>query len=148
MASTIDVPPVLPPTSTSPQIPPQVLPPYLPPLPPLRRRQARLHQRRQRQPRHLLHPPLSRPVSQPSLSLFRPLLAPQALTTSSLAPTVGSSGFFSNTGAVAGTFTVVGLVGAGLFVAFVVLIVKRRRAKKFDQEIAGTYRCIQSCVIP
>jgi len=32
---------------------------------------------------------------------------------------------------------VVGLVGAGLFIAFVVLIVKRRRAKKFDQEIAA-----------
>ncbi|EJF57971.1 hypothetical protein BD309DRAFT_760746 [Dichomitus squalens] len=47
-----------------------------------------------------------------------------------------SKGFFQNTGAVAGVFTVVGLVALVLFIAIVTNAVRRRRAKKLDREIA------------
>ena len=40
--------------------------------------------------------------------------------------------FFSNTGAVAGTFTVVGLVGVAGLVGAGMLIIRRRRASQFD----------------
>ena len=44
--------------------------------------------------------------------------------------------FFHNKGAVAGTFTVVGLVALAIAIAFITNAVRRRRAKKFDREIA------------
>ncbi|KAF8627157.1 hypothetical protein AX17_006373 [Amanita inopinata Kibby_2008] len=65
-------------------------------------------------------------------------------TTSNI-PTLGPSttnvpsssrGFFHNTGAVAGVFTVVGLIVVAILIAFVVNYVRRRRAEKFDREIA------------
>ncbi|KAA1475875.1 hypothetical protein DENSPDRAFT_450997 [Dentipellis sp. KUC8613] len=46
-----------------------------------------------------------------------------------------SGGFFHNKGAVAGVFTVVGLVVAVIAVVLVTSAVRRRRAKKFDKEI-------------
>ncbi|KAH7919804.1 hypothetical protein BV22DRAFT_1040583 [Leucogyrophana mollusca] len=47
-----------------------------------------------------------------------------------------SSSFFSNTGAVAGVFTVVGLVVVAIFIALVTNAVRRRRAKRFDRDVA------------
>ncbi|KAH7905948.1 hypothetical protein BJ138DRAFT_700343 [Hygrophoropsis aurantiaca] len=47
-----------------------------------------------------------------------------------------SSSFFSNTGAVAGTFTVVGLVVVALGIALITNAVRRRRAKRFDRDVA------------
>lgn len=46
-----------------------------------------------------------------------------------------SSGFFHNKGAVAGVFTVVGLIALAVAIALVTNAVRRRRAKKFDREI-------------
>lgn len=51
-----------------------------------------------------------------------------------------SKGFFENKGAVAGVFTVVGLVALVLGIVFVTNAVRRRRARKFDQEIAEAAR--------
>ncbi|KAG5644447.1 hypothetical protein DXG03_008346 [Asterophora parasitica] len=45
-------------------------------------------------------------------------------------------GFFDNTGAVAGVFSVVGLVVVALVIALITNVVRRRRAKRFDREIA------------
>ncbi|KAG1842695.1 hypothetical protein C8R48DRAFT_837907 [Suillus tomentosus] len=47
-----------------------------------------------------------------------------------------SNSFFSNTGAVAGVFTVVGLIVIAIFIAIVTNAVRRRRAKKFDRDVA------------
>lgn len=47
-----------------------------------------------------------------------------------------SNSFFSNTGAVAGVFTVVGLVAIVIFIALVTNAVRRRRARKFDRDVA------------
>lgn len=44
--------------------------------------------------------------------------------------------FFQNTGAVAGVFSVVGLVVLVIFIALVTNAVRRRRAKKFDRDVA------------
>ena len=41
--------------------------------------------------------------------------------------------FFSNKGAVAGVFTVVGLVALALIIALATNVIRRRRAKKFDE---------------
>ncbi|KAI0046845.1 hypothetical protein FA95DRAFT_1679505 [Auriscalpium vulgare] len=46
-----------------------------------------------------------------------------------------SSGFFHNTGAVAGVFTVVGLIALVLAVILGTNVIRRRRARKFDKEI-------------
>ncbi|KAG6915088.1 hypothetical protein DXG01_013535, partial [Tephrocybe rancida] len=43
--------------------------------------------------------------------------------------------FFQNTGAVAGVFTVVGLIALGLLIALIINIIRRRRAKRFDREV-------------
>ncbi|KAH9483424.1 hypothetical protein JR316_0002891 [Psilocybe cubensis] len=43
--------------------------------------------------------------------------------------------FFDNTGAVAGTFSVVGLVVLALLIACITSAVRRRRARKFDREL-------------
>ena len=45
--------------------------------------------------------------------------------------------FFDNKGAVAGVFTVVGLVGLVIFIAIATNVVRRRRAKRFDDEVAA-----------
>lgn len=50
--------------------------------------------------------------------------------------TTSSKSFFSNTGAVAGVFTVVGLVAVAIFIALVTNAVRRRRAQKFDRDVA------------
>ncbi|KAI0648594.1 hypothetical protein C8Q79DRAFT_1008895 [Trametes meyenii] len=47
-----------------------------------------------------------------------------------------SKGFFQNTGAVAGVFTVVGLAVVVIAVAIVTNAIRKRRAKKLDREIA------------
>jgi hypothetical protein len=47
-----------------------------------------------------------------------------------------SKGFFQNTGAVAGTFTVVGLVGLAILIFIVTAVIRRRRADKFDKDAA------------
>ncbi|KAF9235295.1 hypothetical protein BU15DRAFT_78128 [Melanogaster broomeanus] len=47
-----------------------------------------------------------------------------------------SNSFFSNTGAVAGVFTVVGLIVVALVVALVTNAIRRRRAQKFDRDVA------------
>ena len=47
-----------------------------------------------------------------------------------------SKGFFQNTGAVAGTFTVVGLVGVAILIFIVTAVIRRRRADKFDKDVA------------
>lgn len=44
--------------------------------------------------------------------------------------------FFQNTGAVAGTFTAVGLIALVLLFVLVTAAIRRRRAKQFDREIA------------
>lgn len=46
-----------------------------------------------------------------------------------------SKGFFHNKGAVAGVFTVVGIIALAIGIALVTNAVRRRRAKKFDREI-------------
>ena len=48
----------------------------------------------------------------------------------------GSKGFFDNTGAVAGTFSVVGLVGLGILIFVITTVIRRRRAEKFDEDVA------------
>lgn len=47
-----------------------------------------------------------------------------------------TKGFFGNTGAVAGTFSVVGLVGLGILIFVVTSVIRRRRADKFDKDVA------------
>ncbi|KAF5311440.1 hypothetical protein D9611_011542 [Ephemerocybe angulata] len=48
--------------------------------------------------------------------------------------------FFQKTGAVAGTFTAVGVVGLIILIVLISTGIRRRRAKKFDQEIAEAAR--------
>ena len=50
--------------------------------------------------------------------------------------TNGSKGFFENTGAVAGIFSVVGLVGLAILIFIVTAVIRRRRADKFDKDAA------------
>lgn len=47
-----------------------------------------------------------------------------------------SKGFFQNTGAVAGTFTVVGLVGLAILIFIITTVIRRRRADRFDKDVA------------
>lgn len=47
-----------------------------------------------------------------------------------------SKGFFQNTGAVAGTFTVVGLVGLAILIFIITAVIRRRRADRFDKDAA------------
>jgi hypothetical protein len=47
-----------------------------------------------------------------------------------------SKGFFDNTGAVAGTFSVVGLVGLGILIFIITAVIRRRRAERFDKDVA------------
>lgn len=62
---------------------------------------------------------------------------PASSTASSSNNTATSSNsFFSNTGAVAGVFTVVGLIVVAIFIALLTNAVRRRRAKKFDRDVA------------
>ncbi|EJD53995.1 hypothetical protein AURDEDRAFT_148747 [Auricularia subglabra TFB-10046 SS5] len=49
---------------------------------------------------------------------------------------IAPKGFFANKGAVTGTFTVVGVIVAALALAFIMMAVRRRRAKQLDQEVA------------
>ncbi|KAJ3504084.1 hypothetical protein NMY22_g18041 [Coprinellus aureogranulatus] len=48
--------------------------------------------------------------------------------------------FFQNTGAVAGTFSAVGVIGLIIIIIIATTTIRRRRAKKFDQEIAEAAR--------
>ncbi|KAH6907023.1 hypothetical protein BKA70DRAFT_1428534 [Coprinopsis sp. MPI-PUGE-AT-0042] len=52
----------------------------------------------------------------------------------------GGKSFFQNTGAVAGVFSVVGLIVLALIIAFIVNGIRRRKAKKFDREIEAAAR--------
>jgi len=60
----------------------------------------------------------------------------------SFAPTATASGsgsgggFFQNTAAVAGVFTIAGLAGLALIVALVTNSIRRQRARRFDREVA------------
>ncbi|KAF5317994.1 hypothetical protein D9619_012059 [Psilocybe cf. subviscida] len=45
--------------------------------------------------------------------------------------------FFDNTGAVAGVFSVVGLIGLAIIIALIANTIRRRRARKFDKELAA-----------
>ncbi|KAF8162612.1 hypothetical protein B0H34DRAFT_286215 [Crassisporium funariophilum] len=45
--------------------------------------------------------------------------------------------FFQNTGAVAGVFSVVGLIALAVIIAFITNTIRRRRARKFDKELAA-----------
>ncbi len=47
------------------------------------------------------------------------------------------SRFFKNTAAVAGVFTVVGLIGLVLVIALGTNAIRRRRAKRFDADVAA-----------
>ena len=47
-----------------------------------------------------------------------------------------NKGFFDNTGAVAGTFSVVGLVGLGILIFIVTAVIRRRREERFDKDVA------------
>ena len=58
---------------------------------------------------------------------------------SSTTPVFGNS-FFDNKGAVAGVFSVVGLIVLALLFALFFTILRRRRAKKFDREIEAAAR--------
>lgn len=44
--------------------------------------------------------------------------------------------FFQNTGAVAGTFTVVGLIGLAILIFIITAVIRRRRADRFDKDVA------------
>ncbi|KAF8340704.1 uncharacterized protein EI90DRAFT_2101510 [Cantharellus anzutake] len=83
------------------------------------------------------------PTSTRSVSTVTIVVPPSGSTTtaatltSTQTSTHVSSGFFSNTGAVAGVFTGVGLVGLGLIVGFIVLMIKKKRARELDKEIAA-----------
>ncbi|OJA21232.1 hypothetical protein AZE42_07990 [Rhizopogon vesiculosus] len=57
-------------------------------------------------------------------------------STATSTPAATSNSFFQNTGAVAGVFTVVGLVVLVVFIALVTNAVRRRRAQKFDRDVA------------
>ncbi|EAU80769.1 hypothetical protein CC1G_04879 [Coprinopsis cinerea okayama7 len=57
-----------------------------------------------------------------------------------LEPSSDGKGFFQNTGAVAGVFSVVGLIVLAIIIAVVTNGIRRRRAKKFDREIAEAAR--------
>ncbi|KAG6852711.1 hypothetical protein C0991_009638 [Blastosporella zonata] len=70
-------------------------------------------------------------VTTTSVIAVTPTLAPATGT-----PAAGTSkGFFQNTGAVAGVFTVVGLIILALLIALITNIIRRRRAKQFDREV-------------
>ncbi|KAG6855339.1 hypothetical protein H0H87_004722 [Tephrocybe sp. NHM501043] len=56
-------------------------------------------------------------------------------TTSAVTDSGSSKGFFQNTGAVAGTFSVVGLIVLGILVYFITFFLRRRRAAKLDRDI-------------
>ena len=64
-----------------------------------------------------------------------PTLTQSPTTSSGASDGDHSSAFFDNKGAVAGVFTVVGLVVVALIFLAVSIILKRRRAKRFDKEV-------------
>ncbi|KAG6328046.1 hypothetical protein ID866_11043, partial [Astraeus odoratus] len=49
----------------------------------------------------------------------------------------GSTSFWSNIGAVAGVFSAIGLIGLALFILLETTAIRRRRAIKFDKDIAA-----------
>ncbi|KAF9446085.1 hypothetical protein P691DRAFT_227964 [Macrolepiota fuliginosa MF-IS2] len=59
-----------------------------------------------------------------------------------------NKGFFHNTGAVAGVFTVVGLIVLAILIAFITNTIRRRRAKKFDDEIAAAAHDAANAPVP
>ncbi|GAW01769.1 hypothetical protein LENED_003380 [Lentinula edodes] len=63
-----------------------------------------------------------------------PASSASSSTTSLASDSSSSSSFWSNKGAVAGTFIVVALVGIATIIWVIVLSIRRRRAHKFDQE--------------
>lgn len=56
--------------------------------------------------------------------------------------------FFNNRGAVAGVFTVVGLIVLAIIVALITNGIRRRRAKKFDDEIAAAAHDAANAQVP
>ncbi|KAJ7607486.1 hypothetical protein FB45DRAFT_947753 [Roridomyces roridus] len=65
-----------------------------------------------------------------------PFTPSASLPSSSPGVHTASKGFLQNKGAVAAVFTIVGLVAAGIIFALVTNAIRRRRAKRFDREIA------------
>lgn len=72
-------------------------------------------------------------ITQPNFSV------PDQSTSSAPAPTrsIAPTGFLHNKGAVAGTFTAVGVIVAVLAVLLLTTCIRRRRAKKFDDDVAA-----------
>ncbi|XP_006458787.1 hypothetical protein AGABI2DRAFT_190978 [Agaricus bisporus var. bisporus H97] len=71
-----------------------------------------------------------------------------ALSGGDTSNTDSSNGFFDNRGAVAGVFTVVGLVGLAILIALIVTTIRRRRVKRFDDETAAAARDAANTQIP
>lgn len=97
------------------------------------------------------------PVSQPSLSSGESLSVGRITSggqvwtvtnvVSGSSPTGGvhgsdtaSSGFFANKGAVAATFIIVGLAGTALVLVTIMQIMKRKRRRQFEREVAMAAR--------
>ncbi|KAH8114259.1 hypothetical protein DFH11DRAFT_1727246 [Phellopilus nigrolimitatus] len=75
---------------------------------------------------------------QTSTVIVTPTVSPAASQSAQSDSSSGSSkGFFNNKGAVAGVFTVVGLVALVIIIAIATNAIRRRRAKKFDDEVAA-----------
>ncbi|KIK67072.1 hypothetical protein GYMLUDRAFT_37113 [Collybiopsis luxurians FD-317 M1] len=84
-------------------------------------------------------------VVQSVSSTATPSATPSATSTAS---GDGSNSFWSNKGAVAGTFTVVALVGAALAVWLISLVIRRRRANKYDRESEEAARDAANATAP
>ncbi|KAG9221479.1 hypothetical protein CCMSSC00406_0009915 [Pleurotus cornucopiae] len=85
-----------------------------------------------RNPDH--HPNLHTPAKHDTT--LAPTISRNVAPTTAANDQSNSSGFFSNTGAVAGVFTVVGVVVLAVVFALITNAVRKRRARKFDREIA------------
>ncbi|KAF9229024.1 hypothetical protein BS17DRAFT_877486 [Gyrodon lividus] len=69
-------------------------------------------------------------------TLFSYITPTPTSTSTPTSTTSSSNSFFSNTGAVAGVFTVVGLIAVALAIALLTNAIRRRRAQKFDRDVA------------
>ncbi|KAI6027184.1 hypothetical protein EDC04DRAFT_2718160 [Pisolithus marmoratus] len=70
-------------------------------------------------------------------SVYTVVVTSTTTPTSASSNSSGSTSFWDNTGAVVGVFTVVGLIGLALLILIITTAIRRRRAIKFDKEIAA-----------
>ncbi|KAI6128047.1 hypothetical protein EDD17DRAFT_1626495 [Pisolithus thermaeus] len=70
-------------------------------------------------------------------SVFTVVVTSTSTPSSPNSDSSGSTSFWNNTGAVVGVFTVVGLIGLALLILIITTAIRRRRAVKFDKEIAA-----------